>query len=131
MSDWLGLGVIVLLIVLAIFAMSRLGLPRKEMSVEEFEERARTGGHTRAGMFGLQEILDPKEARAVAVKQDLKHGYYNKKRVPGDGDDDEDAAGVGASGERATEGKSGENESGETSSAGVDVNSTVNEERDA
>ncbi|MCA1613654.1 MAG: hypothetical protein LC800_05750, partial [Acidobacteria bacterium] len=96
MSDWIGLGVIVILIVLAIFAMSRPGVPRREMSVEEFEERARTGGHTRAGMFGLQEVLDPKQAKAVAVQKDLKHGYYNKKRVPGDGDDEEGEGEVGA-----------------------------------
>ena len=101
MSDWLGLGLFLLLIVLAVFAMSRLGLPRKEMTVEEFEERARTGGHTRAGMFGLQEILDPKQAKAVAVQKDLKHGYYNKKKIPGEGEDedaeaDEDAAADGA-----------------------------------
>ena len=98
MSDWIGLGLIVLLIALAVFAMSRLGLPRKEMTVEEFEERARTGGHTRAGMFGLQEILDPKQAKAVAVQKDLKHGYYNKKRVPGEGDDDENSNGEGGEG---------------------------------
>jgi hypothetical protein len=89
MSDWIGLGVIVLLGVLALVGLARLGTPRKEMTVEEFEERARTGGHTRAGMFALQEILDPKAAKAVEVQQDLKHGYYNKKRVPGDGDDEE------------------------------------------
>ena len=98
MSDWLGLGLIVLLIVLAVFAMSRLGEPREEMTAEEFEERARTGGHTRAGMFGLQEILDPKQAKAVAVQKDLKHGYYNKKRVPGEGDDDENLNGEGEKG---------------------------------
>jgi hypothetical protein len=92
MTDWLGLAVIAALIVLALVAMSRLGGPREEISVEEFEQRARSGAFTRAGMFALQEVLDPKQVKAVAVQQDLKYGYYNKKRVPGDGDEGEDEA---------------------------------------
>jgi len=87
MSDWLGLGLIVVLIALALVGMARLGGPRREMTPEEFEERARTGGHTRAGLFGLQQLLHPKAVKAVEVQQDLKSGYYNKKRVPGEGDD--------------------------------------------
>ncbi|HLL77372.1 MAG TPA: hypothetical protein VK421_19110 [Pyrinomonadaceae bacterium] len=89
MSDWLGLGLIVALIVLALVGMARLAAPRKEMTPEEFEERARTGAYTRAGLFGLQQWLHPKAVKAVEVQQDLKSGYYNKKRVPGDGDDEE------------------------------------------
>ena len=125
MSDWLGLGLFLLLIVLAVFAMSRLGLPRKEMTVEEFEERARTGGHTRAGMFGLQEILDPKQAKAVAVQKDLKHGYYNKKRVPGEGDDDDGPLTVrGGEGEAAGESRAED-------AGGREAESHESEERDA
>jgi hypothetical protein len=90
MSDWIGLGFIALLIVLVLVASARLGAPRKEISVEEFEKRAREGGYTRAGMFGLQLLLNPKAAKAVEVQQDLRHGYYNKKRVPGEGDDEAD-----------------------------------------
>ena len=100
MSDWLGLGVIVVLIVLALVGMARLGGPRREMTPEEFEERARTGAYTRAGMFALQQWLHPKAAKAVEIQQDLKSGYYNKKRVPGDGDDeDENQEGEGGKGE--------------------------------
>jgi len=122
------------LIVLAIFAMSRLGGPRKEISVEEFEERARTGGHTRAGMFGLQEILDPKQAKAVAVQKDLKHGYYNQKRVPGDGDDDADAMSatqVSATDEGAGDAMVAESESAGATSDGDSMNLPESEERDA
>lgn len=93
MSDWLGLGVIVVLVVLALVGMARLGGPRREMTPEEFEERARTGAYTRAGLFGLQQWLHPKAVKAIEVQQDLKAGYYNKKRVPGDGDGEEGSAG--------------------------------------
>jgi len=118
MGDWLGLGVIAVLIVLALVAMARLGGPRKEMMPEEFEERARTGAYTRAGMFALQQWLHPKAAKAVEIQQDLKSGYYNKKRVPGDGDDEEE------------ESESGEVNSrdGGVNSRGGDVNTRGNEE---
>jgi hypothetical protein len=89
-SDWIGLGFIVLVVVLVLVASARLGSPPRRISVEEFEKRARTGGYTRAGMFGLQQLLNPKAAKAIEVQQDLRHGYYNKKRVPGEGDDEEE-----------------------------------------
>jgi hypothetical protein len=88
MSDWIGLAVIVSIILGGLFAASRLGAPPQEISQEEFERRAREGAHTRAAMFALQQWLHPKGAQAVEVQQDLKHGYYNKKKIPGDGDDD-------------------------------------------
>jgi hypothetical protein len=89
MSDWLGLAFFVLVIVLVLVASARLGSPPKQISVEDFEKRAREGGFTRAGMFGLQQLLHPKAVKAIEVQQDLRHGYYNKKRVPGEGDDKE------------------------------------------
>lgn len=82
MGDWIGLGFIVLLVVVVFVASARLGSPPRKISVEEFEQRARTGGYTRAGMFGLQQLLHPKAVKAIEVQQDLRHGYYNKKRVP-------------------------------------------------
>jgi hypothetical protein len=91
MSDWIGLGVFLLVIVIALVASAQLGKPRKKISVEEFEERARSGGGAAAGMFGLQKLLNPQAAKSVEVLQDLKSGYYNKKKVPGEGDDEEDA----------------------------------------
>lgn len=87
MNDWIGLGVILLIIVGGLFAASRLGAPPEQISEEEFQRRAREGAHTRAAMFALQQWLHPKGAQAVEVQQDLKHGYYNKKKIPGDGDD--------------------------------------------
>ena len=90
MGDWIGLGIILAVVVLALAGSAYLAKPRKKISVEEFEERARTGAYTRAGMFGLQQLLHPKAVKAIEVQKDLRHGYYNKKRVPGEGDDEEE-----------------------------------------
>ena len=87
MNDWVGLACILLIIVGGLFAASRLGAPPEQISEEEFQRRVREGAHTRAAMFALQQWLHPKGAQAVAVQQDLKHGYYNKKKIPGDGGD--------------------------------------------
>ena len=101
MNDWLGLALIVLIVVGGILASAKLGTPRKRISEEEFAKRAREGAAAKAGLFALQQLLNPKAAEAVAVQQDLRHGYYNKKKIPGEGDDDdaeavEDAAADGA-----------------------------------
>jgi hypothetical protein len=87
MNDWIGLTVIVFIIVSGLCAASRLGAPPEKISPEEFERRVKEGATTRAAMFALQQWLHPKAAQAVEVQQDLKHGYYNKKKIPGDGDD--------------------------------------------
>jgi hypothetical protein len=92
MNDWIGLAVIVSIILGGLFAASRLGTPPQEISQEEFERRVREGARTRAAMFALQQWLHPKGAQAIEVQQDLKHGYYNKKKIPGDGDDAADPA---------------------------------------
>ena len=120
MSDWIGLGVFLLVIVIALVASAQLGKPRKQISVEEFEKRARSGGYTRAGLFALQEVLNPQAAKSVEVLQDLKSGYYNKKKVPGEGDDGEEGAG---------ESDGGEGLDAETAGEGLNAKGSV--ERDA
>lgn len=92
MSDWIGLAIILLIILGGLFAASRLGAPPEEISQEEFERRVKEGARTRAAMFALQQWLNPKAAQAVEVQQDLKQGYYNKKKIPGEGDDAADPA---------------------------------------
>jgi hypothetical protein len=92
MNDWIGLVVILSIIAGGLLAAARLGAPPEQISQEEFERRVREGAHTRAAMFALQQWLHPKAAQAVEVQQDLKHGYYNRKKIPGDGDDAEPAA---------------------------------------
>src|SRR5687768_3688985 len=88
MSDWIGLAVILLIILGGLFGAAYLGRPQEKISEEEFERRVKEGARTRAAMFALQQWLNPKAAKAYEVQQDLKHGYYNKKKIPGEGDDD-------------------------------------------
>ena len=89
MSDWIGLAVIAVIIIGAMWFFAHVGKPYDATS-EEFERRAKEGGGgARAGLFGLMQLLNPKGAKAIEVQRDLKSGYYNKKRVPGDGDETE------------------------------------------
>lgn len=51
--------------------------------------------------MGLQKILDPATAKAVAAQEDFKEGRYDKKQAKGDGDEaghkEEQEAGAGGS----------------------------------
>jgi hypothetical protein len=68
MSDWIGLGIILLVVAGALFGLSHLGKPRKPLSEEEYERRVREGpGVLSAGVMGLQKILDPGTEKAVAA----------------------------------------------------------------
>jgi hypothetical protein len=87
MSDWIGLAVILLIVLGGLYGAWRLGAPPEKISQEEFDRRVKEGAATRGAMFALQQWLHPKGAQAVEVQQDLRHGYYNKKRLPGDGDE--------------------------------------------
>ena len=86
MSDWIGLAVIILIILSGLCGAAYLGRPPEKISQEEFDRRVKEGAATRGAMFALQQWLHPKGAAAIEVQQDLRHGYYNKKRLPGDGD---------------------------------------------
>jgi hypothetical protein len=96
MGDWIGLGIIVLLVVGALVGLSQLGKTRKPMSAEEYERRVQEGpGGLSASVIGLQKILDPGTERAVAAQQDLRAGYYNEnEHADGDGDNDGEDDGV-------------------------------------
>lgn len=84
MSDWIGLGVIVFLVLCGLFGLSRLSKPY-DVSTEEFERRAKEGpGLIGAGLVGLQKALDPAMQKAVEAQEDLKRGRYNKEDESGD-----------------------------------------------
>ncbi|MEO6394000.1 MAG: hypothetical protein ABIP75_19255 [Pyrinomonadaceae bacterium] len=84
MSNWIGLGFLLLLVAGAIWGLSALGKPRR-LTVEEFERRASEGtGLAGAGLLSLQKALDPAAERAVETQQDFKRGSYDKKQETGE-----------------------------------------------
>jgi hypothetical protein len=84
MSDWIGIAVIVFVVLGGLFGLSQLTKPY-DVSVEEFEKRAREGpGVLSAAMSGLQKFLDPAAQKAAEVQEDLRQGRYDKKDESGD-----------------------------------------------
>jgi hypothetical protein len=89
MSDWIGLGVFVLVVVAAFLGLVRLGTPREKITHEEFERRVEEAKGTAgaaAALYSLQKLMNPKAAEAVEVLQDLKAGYYDEHEQAGEGD---------------------------------------------
>ena len=89
MGDWIGLGVIVLVLATSLWGLAHLGKPRAPMSEEEFERRAaESRGTMSAGvagmMYALQKLMNPKAAEAVEVQKDLRAGYYDESEQAGD-----------------------------------------------
>jgi hypothetical protein len=83
MSDWIGLGFFLLLIVGAIVALKILSKPRVSTS-DEFERRAaEEKTMLGASMSALQEIMDPAEAKAKEVVMQMKDGTFQKKKREG------------------------------------------------
>jgi hypothetical protein len=92
MGDWIGLGIILLVVVGALAGLSHLGKPPKQMSQEEYERKvAESRGFMSAGvmasLYALQKLLNPKAVEAIEVRRDLKAGFYNDEEKKGEGDD--------------------------------------------
>ena len=81
-TDWIGIGVIVLVIVGGLLLLNQVTKPYDVKNEEEFEKRRKEGGLLSAGMMGLQQILDPSAKKAVEVQQDLRRGIYDDKEEP-------------------------------------------------
>jgi hypothetical protein len=95
MSDWIGLGIIVLVVAGALVGMSFLGRRPKPLTAEEYERRvAEAKGTTRgaaiAGLYAMQKLLNPKAVEAVEVQRDLRAGFYDDAEQKGEGDHDHD-----------------------------------------
>lgn len=88
MSDWIGLGFFVLLIVGAIVGLKALSRPQTR-STEEFERNAAEGTTMMGASFNaLQELMDPQAAKSKEVVTQMKEGRYQKKREgKADGED--------------------------------------------
>lgn len=83
-SDWIGLGFLLLLVLLAVLAVWGLSKPY-DVSADEFEKRAREQpSMLSAGFIGLQKILQPSVAKAVETQQDLKQGRYDGEQGVGE-----------------------------------------------
>ena len=95
MGDWIGLGIILLVVVGALVGLSYLGRKPKPLTADEYERRvAEAKGTTRgaavAGLYAMQKLLNPKAVEAIEVQRDLKAGFYNDAEKKGEGDDDVD-----------------------------------------
>lgn len=88
MSDWIGLGFILLIVGGGLYLLAR---PAKPITQEEFEKRAAEAPSLlSAGVMGLQKILDPAAEKAAAVQADFRQGYLDGEQESGDGDDKEE-----------------------------------------
>jgi hypothetical protein len=92
MGDWIGLGIILLVVAVAVAGLYHLSKPAKPMSKEEYERRVREGrglasAGAMAGINALQKLVNPEAAEAVEVQKDLKAGYYNDEEKKGEGDE--------------------------------------------
>lgn len=84
MSDWIGLGIIVFILLCGLLGLSHLGKPY-DVSSEEYERRAQEGpGLLGAGLVGLQKALDPAMEKAVEVQEDFRQGRYDGEQESGD-----------------------------------------------
>jgi hypothetical protein len=85
MGDWVGLAVIGFIVLCGLLALWQLSKPY-EVTIEEFEKRAADAPSLlSAGFVGLQKILDPATAKAVAAQEDFKQGRFDSGQAKGDG----------------------------------------------
>src|SRR2546421_7800448 len=82
-SDWIGIGVIALVIVGGLLLLNQISKPYDVKTEEEFQKRKQMGART-AGLMGLQQILDPQAKKSVEVQQDLRRGIYDDKEEADD-----------------------------------------------
>lgn len=85
MSDWIGLGFFILLVIGIIVGLRQLAKPQKR-TPEEFERRA-AEGTSALGAVGnaLNQVLNPAESKSKETISQLKDGRFNKKKREGKG----------------------------------------------
>ena len=82
-GDWIGLGVVALVIVGGLLMLNQITKPYDVKDEEEFQRRRKEGGRA-TGLMGLQQILDPAAKKSVEVQQDLRRGIYDDEEEPDD-----------------------------------------------
>jgi hypothetical protein len=94
MSDWIGIGFFLLLLVGGYLGIRALA-NQKPRTAEEFERNAAEGTTALgASMNALQELMNPEAAKAKEVEVQMKDGRYGKKKREGkanDGDESEES----------------------------------------
>ena len=86
MSDWIGLGFFILLIVGVLVGLKVLSKPRTR-TTEEFERGAAEGTTgIGASVNALHELMNPEAAKAKEVITQMKEGRYQKKKREGKAD---------------------------------------------
>ena len=92
MNDWIGLGIIVLVLLGAVLGLGRVSAPRPPLTQDEFERRVKesrgwmsTG--VNAAMHGIQELIHPEAVKAISVQKDLRQGFYDDQQETGEGHD--------------------------------------------
>lgn len=84
-SDWIGIGVIALVIVGVLILLNQITKPYDVKTEEEFQKRRKeSAGMMVAGLKGLQQMLDPAEKKAAIVQQDLQRGLYDDQEEADD-----------------------------------------------
>ena len=83
MSDWIGLGFFVLLLVLALVGLKVLSKPRISTEDEFEKEASRSTTMIGAGFGALSEMLNPSEAKGKEAITEVKKGRYNKRQAKG------------------------------------------------
>ena len=84
-SDWIGIGIIVVLIAGGLLLLNQISKPYDVKDEEEFERRRKqSAGMMVAGLKGLQQMLDPSAKKAVEVQQDLRRGIYDDEEEADD-----------------------------------------------
>lgn len=83
MSDWIGVGFFVLVIIGAYFGLRALA-NQKPRTAEEFEKSAAENTTMLgASMNALQELMNPEAAKSKEVQTQMKEGRYQKKKREG------------------------------------------------
>ena len=82
-SDWIGIGIIVLVILGGLLLLNQITKPYDVKDEDEFERRRKQAGRA-TGLMGLQQILDPAAKKSVEVQQDLRRGIYDDQEEPDD-----------------------------------------------
>jgi len=84
-GDWIGIGVIGLVIVGVVILLNQITKPYDVKDEDEFERRRKqSAGMMTAGLMGLQQMLDPSAKKAAEVQQDLRRGIYDDQEEPDD-----------------------------------------------